>query len=303
MRFIMRHTLLLIVWAVALTSCVREAIPPCPPLEIWLDIEDRNYDNIDEVEAAGLDTRRGDNEPFRSFVSTLYYVIEECESHKVVVEQSVIPVTDDALQVACAGIPEELPFGRYIVTVWGNLPDESTLEQVGGLRASTLHPEQVEGVDLYLACDTLDYDYDHGTHHVGLNRVKGKLLIEVLNLPAEVKWSDKTVGNVAGRIDGRWIYSGATAVKTQYAWNGESRIMTDTYVAPSADATRSTLDVNFYDQASRTTPVCTPDEVNVPLVRNHITVVRYDYETETGAFETFVLVDSRWESIHDLEVD
>ena len=50
-------------------------------------------------------------------------------------------------------------------------------------------------------------------------------------------------------------------------------------------------------------PVCEPAPVNLPLSRNHITVVRYDYNTETGACEVFMLVDSRWESIHGLEMD
>lgn len=299
----MRNTLLLIVGIIALTSCVREEIPPCPPLQIWLGIEDRNYDNIDEVAAEGLDTKRGDNDSFRSFVGTLYYVVEEYESHEIIVEQHVTPVSGDELQVACEGIPEELPFGRYIVTVWGNLPGEGTLQQAGGLRASTLHPEQVEGVDLYMACDTLDYTYDHGTHRVGLNRVKGKLLIEVRNLPAEVRWSNKIIDRVAGCVDTRLNYSGVTAVKTQYAWNGEPYIVTDTYVAPSAEGDYSRLAVNFYDDGTRTSPVCTPEEVKLPLLRNHITVVRYDYEASTGEFDAFILVDSRWENIHDLEID
>lgn len=298
-----RNPFILVVLAVAFASCVRENIPPCPPLQIMLGINDKNYTNIDELAAAGLDVKRGDNEPFRSFVGTLYYVIEDYETHEVVVEQHVTAVKDDALQVACEGIPKELPFGRYIVTVWGNLPGESTLQEAGGLRASTLHPENVEGVDLYLACDTVDYDYDHGDHTIGLNRVKGKLLIEVRNLPAEVKWSDKTIDHVAGRVDSRLAYSGTTAVKTQYEWNGEPRIVTDTYVAPSADGTYSTLDVKFYNEADRISPVCDPDVVKLPLRRNYITVVRYDYESETGGFETFVLVDSRWENIHDLEMD
>ena len=63
------------------------------------------------------------------------------------------------------------------------------------------------------------------------------------------------------------------------------------------------MDVNFYDDASRIHPVCEPAPVNLPLLRNHITVVRYDYNTETGACEVFMLVDSRWESIHGLEMD
>ena len=196
-----------------------------------------------------------------------------------------------------------MPFGKYIVTAWGNLPEGADVDNEGGLRSSVLHPEGIEGYDLYMACDTIDYDYDHGTHNVNLKRVKGKLLIEVRNLSPEVRWSDKTVGNVAGCVNTRFEYSGAGLVKAKEEWNGENRILTDTYLAPSAGKQPSVLDVEFYDDASRKEPVCTPGAVSIPLSRNHITVVRYDYAAETGVFEMFILVDSRWENIHGLVMD
>ena len=298
-----RKILISVLAAVALGSCVREDIQPCPPLQIMLGVEDRNYDNIDEVAAEGLDTRRGDNEPFRSFVGSLYYVVEDYTTHEIVTEKRISSVEGDALQVTCEGIDEELPFGKYIVTAWGNLPEGADVDNDGGLRSSVLHPEGIEGYDLYMACDTIDYDYDHGTHNVNLKRVKGKLLIEVRNLPPEVRWSDKTVGNVAGMVNSRLEYSGAGSVNTVYEWEGVQSVLTDTYLSPSAGGNVSTLDVNFYDDASRAEPVCTPGAVNIPLSRNHITVVRYDYAAETGVFEAFILVDARWESIHDLEID
>ena len=298
-----RKILISVLAAVALGSCVREDIQPCPPLQIMFGVEDRNYDNIDEVAAEGLDTRRGDNEPFRSFVGSLYYVVEDYTTHEIVTEKRISSVEGDALQVACEGIDEELPFGKYIVTAWGNLPEGADVDNDGGLRSSVLHPEGIEGYDLYMACDTIDYDYDHGTHNVNLKRVKGKLLIEVRNLSPEVRWSDKVVGNVAGMVNSRLEYSGAGLVKAKEEWNGENRILTDTYLAPSAGKQPSVLDVEFYDDASRKEPVCTPGAVSIPLSRNHITVVRYDYAAETGVFEMFILVDSRWENIHGLVMD
>lgn len=298
-----RNIWILLVLLAALGACVREDLQPCPPLQIMLGVEDKNYDNIDEVAAAGLDARRGDDEPFSSFIQTLYYVVEDYETREVVAEKRISSVEGDAVQVACEGLDAELPFGKYIVTAWGNLPEEATIGNAGGVRSSVLHPESVEGADVYMVCDTLDYDYRHGTHYVDLERVKGKLLIEVVNLPDDVNWSDKTIANVAGLVNSRWEYEGIGTVCTTHEWNGEPRILTDTYLAPSSDGEASVLDVNFYDDASRIHPVCEPAPVNLPLLRNHITVVRYDYNTETGACEVFMLVDSRWESIHGLEMD
>ena len=298
-----RNIWILLVLLAALGACVREDLQPCPPLQIMLGVEDKNYDNIDEVAAAGLDARRDDDEPFSSFIHTLYYVVEDYETREIVAEKCISNVEGDALQVACEGLDAELPFGKYIVTAWGNVPEEATIGNAGGVRSLVLHPRSVEGADVYMVCDTLDYDYRHGTHYVDLERVKGKLLIEVVNLPVDVNWSDKTIANVAGLVNSRWEYEGIGTVCTTHEWNGEPRILTDTYLAPSSDGEASVLDVNFYDDASRIHPVCEPAPVNLPLSRNHITVVRYDYNTETGACEVFMLVDSRWESIHGLEMD
>ncbi len=303
-QMIRKLTILLSVFAVlAFCSCVREDIQPCPPLQIMFGVEDRNYDNIDDVTAEGLDVRRGDNEPFRAFVGSLYYVVEDYSTHEIVVEKRIPVVEGDDMRVACEGIDEELPFGRYIVTAWGNLPGEAVVDNDGGLRSSVLHPDGLEGNDIYMVCDTIDYDYDNGLHNVDLRRVNGKMLIEVRNLPADVRWSAKTVDNVAGCVNTRFEYSGAELVRAKEEWNGESRILTDTYLAPSAGRQPSVLDVEFYDDASRTNAVCKPAPVKVPLSRNHITVVRYDYDAETGMCEIFMLVDSRWENIHDLEID
>ena len=298
-----RKPLILLILAAALGACVREDIQPCPPLQVMINIGDRNYDNIDEVVASGLDTKRGDDEPFKAFVSTLYYVVEDYATGEVVVERFLQQVDGDDMQIACEGIPEELPFGKYIVTAWGNLPDKEVLDEAGGVRTSVLHPGNVEGYDLYMACDTLDYDYDRGTHRLDLRRVKGKLLIEAINLPAEVRWSDKTIDNVAGSINSRFEYGEATTVKTLHEWDGEPRVLTDTYVAPSTEGGNSTLDVNFYDDASRQNPVCEPAPLQLSFDRNRIEVVRYDYVDETGTFEMYIWVDSRWENIHDLVID
>ena len=298
-----RNTWILLVLLVALGACVREDLQPCPPLQIMLGVEDKNYDNIDEVSAAGLEARRDDDEPFSSFIHTLYYVVEDYETREVVAEKRISSVEGDALQVACEGLDAELPFGKYIVTAWGNVPEGATVGNADGVRSLVLHPGSVEGTDVYMVCDTLDYDYRHGTHYVDLERVKGKLLIEVVNLPADVNWSDTTIANVAGLVNSRWEYEGVETVCTMHEWSGESRILTGTYLAPSSDGEASVLDVNFYDDASRIHPVCEPASVNLPLSRNHITVVRYDYNTETGVCEVFMLVDSRWESIHGLEMD
>ena len=65
---------------VVCSSCLRDDIPPCPPLQITLEVKDKNYFNIAEVERRGLAERVDENLPFREYVSTLFYALYDAET-------------------------------------------------------------------------------------------------------------------------------------------------------------------------------------------------------------------------------
>lgn len=299
----MRKSIILVCAAFVLASCIRDEIEPCPPLRVTLAIGDRNYDNIGEVVDAGFDVRRGDDEPFSSFVTTLTYVVRNIDTREVVAERQLHDVTGDALGVAVEGLAADLPFGNYAVTAWGNIQPDDALSSDCDVQTLPLHQGEAEGGDVYMACDTLAFTAERGDFTVNLHRVKGKLIVDVVNLPAEVSWSDKTITGIAGSVDTRFGYAGTASVKTLGEWQMASSVTTSTLVAPAVAGDAATVDINFYDDASRTTPTCEPELLRLPLDRNHITVVRMDYDAELGAFTAFVLVDSKWEDIHDLELD
>ena len=68
------------------SSCIRDTVPPCPPLQVTLTVKDKNYFNIDDAVKLGLMERKAENLPFRDYVSTLYYVVNDAEGN-VVAEQ------------------------------------------------------------------------------------------------------------------------------------------------------------------------------------------------------------------------
>lgn len=106
-------------------GCIRETLPECPPLQITLTVKGRNYFNIDDAVKLGMMERVADDFPFRRYVHSLYYVVYD-EAGRIVAEQRNIRIrNDDATQPIV--LPASLPYGRYTLTVWGNMDDEGSL--------------------------------------------------------------------------------------------------------------------------------------------------------------------------------
>lgn len=56
--------ILLFMSLVVLSSCIRDEIYPCPPLQVKIAVKDKNYFNIMAAVKHGLDTVRNENLPF-----------------------------------------------------------------------------------------------------------------------------------------------------------------------------------------------------------------------------------------------
>ena len=61
----------------ALSSCLRDDLQPCPPLQVTLSVKDKNYFNVASAQKLGMAEPVDENLPFRSYVSTLYYVLHD----------------------------------------------------------------------------------------------------------------------------------------------------------------------------------------------------------------------------------
>lgn len=137
------------------SSCIRDSIPPCPPLQVTLTVKDKNYFNIDDAVKLGLMERKAENLPFRDYVSTLYYIVHDAEGKVVAEQKNTLVDNDDQTQLIT--LPESLPYGKYTLTVWGNMKSDEPL----GEDATTAEMEAVGAAanDIYLASATFDYRY------------------------------------------------------------------------------------------------------------------------------------------------
>lgn len=280
-----------------LSSCIRDDLEPCPPLQVELTVKDKNYFNINNVP---LETRKSETLAFRAYVPTLYYTLRNAATGDIIEEQGVFNVTDNN-PVHSVTFCECLPFGKYELTVWGGLTDNSQLAD--NSLTNILHASQVEAKDIYLTHDTLVYDDQHVHYSLDLQRTTGKLLVQIVDLPATVLYEDNSIGQIYEQVNHKFEYSNPITVHKQDAWNTAPDVVLYTILAPSVGELQSPVHINLYDKAERTAPILTPKDVNVTLKRNELTTLKYVYDDEKRDFNIFLLIDDAWEIIYNLDID
>ena len=275
-------------------SCVRDEIEPCPPLTVNIAVKDKNYFDVDKVE---LEEKKSEDLAFNEYVPTLYYRLCDAVTGEVVEEQGVFHVTGDEKTFPVT-FCECIPHGKYVLTVWGGLRDNTPLGD--DPLTAILHEENTEGGDYYMTNDTLVYDAWNYDYTVEMERTKGKLIIQVENLSEEVNYSDKTVNGLHEQLNYVFQYSDETFVRTEAEWEKSSEVITKTILSPSIKKDGSLVSMNFYDMPDRITPVLTPEAVNITMERNRLTVLRYVYDSND--FTIYMLVNDNWEEINGLIV-
>lgn len=298
------YRVLLPLVALLLGSCIRDKVPPCPPLKVMIGVKDKNYFNIESVERlTGLDKVVDENLPFGSYVEKLFYVLYDVETGEVVVERHLHDVEGNA-GLATAYIPEDLPFGKYVMVVWGNINSETAILDDGKFTTYNLHMGGVEGYDVYMTSDTLVYDYAHADYTVELERVKGKLLIEAVGFPAEVGYSEKIIHGVSDYVNHEFEYSSdATILTTQYEWPAHTNVVTDTYLAPAVKENGVNVGVELFSDPSGGGTNIKLEDVKIDMNRNEITVLRYDYDDISGSVEISILLDDGWDVVNNMDVE
>lgn len=293
------------------SSCIRDSIPPCPPLQVTLTVKDKNYFNIDDAVKLGLMERKAENLPFRDYVSTLYYIVHDAEGKVVAEQKNTLVDNDDQTQLIT--LPESLPYGKYTLTVWGNMKSDEPL----GEDATTAEMEAVGAAanDIYLASATFDYRYDNEEHSLAMERTKGNLLIKAEGIPDNIDFSTKDIQDIYNFVDNGFQYSTLTDIHTDLDWQEiRSEIKSETLMCPSPSYEGSTLSVMFIDKSAAGTqgratyyPTLEPQDVNITMGRNEITILKYVYVDEGGSgegdFEIYLRVNDNWELLHGMELD
>lgn len=295
--------------AMLLGGCIRESLPACPPLVVELTVKDKNYFNIDDAVKLGLMERRAEDMPFRVYVHSLYYVVYD-EQGRMVTEQHNQAVENDDMTQKIV-LPASLPYGRYSVTVWGNMKSEEPL----GEDATQAEMEAVGTAtnDIYLASDEFDYRYGNEKFSLGLERTKGNLLIQAVGIPDNIDFSTKNIEDVFGFVNNRFAYSSLTNVHTELDWEVRNEIQTQTLMCPSPSYEGSTLSVVFIDKSATEGgerasfyPRLEPQDVHITMGRNEITILKYLYEEDggdEGTFKIYVRVNGNWELLHQMEIE
>lgn len=296
--------------AVSLCGCIRDSLPACPPLVVELTVKDKNYFNIDDAVKLGLMERQADDLPFRDYVHSLYYVVHDAQGHVVAEEHNHAVENDDLTQKIV--LPVSLPYGRYTVTVWGNMKSEEPL----GDDATQAEMEAVGAAanDIYLASDVFDYRYGNENFSLGLERTKGNLLIRAEGIPDNIDFSTKNIEDVFGFVNNQFVYSSLTNVQTELDWEVHNEIQTQTLMCPSPSYEGSTLSVAFIDKSAVATdsgtrasllPTLKPQDIHITMGRNEITILKYLYEEheDGGTFKIYVRVNGNWELHHQMEIE
>lgn len=296
MKISLKSILLILLLVPALTSCIRDEIEDCPPLQVNIAVKDKNYFNVDKVD---MEERRSDDLAFREYVPTLFYMLRDAKTGEVMEEQGVFSVEGEGKTVPVEFCPC-LPHGTYVLTVWGGMKDMTSLSEDRTTLA--LHPEHAEGDDIYLVNDTLVYDAYHYDYTVEMERTKGKLIVEAEGLKQGLEHSTMKADHIYERVDSGFSYSSDTYASMQYDWTGQ-HVLTKTVLAPSLKRNGSTLSLQFYDSAQRLNPVLSPKDVRITMHRNELTVLRYVWNEEKDDFVVYMLVNDNWEMVHGMEIE
>lgn len=280
-----------------ISSCIRDDLPSCPPLQVDISVKDKNYFNVDNV---SLESPKSESLIFRKYVPTLYYSLRNEVTGEIIEEQGVFNVTDNNPTHSIT-FCECLPFGKYVLTVWGGLTDNTSLTDQS--LTNILHNNQMEGYDVYLVHDTLVYDMQNTRYNVALERATGKLLMQIINLPSTVRYADHSVNQIYERVTHQFKYINPITVRKQDSWDTTPDIILSTILAPSTGEHQANVHLNLYDETDQTIPVLTPKDVKINMKRNELTSLRYVYDEEKEDFNIYVLNNDTWELIYNLDID
>lgn len=298
MKISLKSILLILLLVPALTSCIRDEIEDCPPLQVNIAVKDKNYFNVDKVD---MEERRSDDLAFREYVPTLFYMLRDAKTGEVMEEQGVFSVEGEGKTVPVEFCPC-LPHGTYVLTVWGGMKDMTSLSE--DRTALALHPEHAEGDDIYLVNDTLVYDAYRYDYTVEMERTKGKLIVEAEGLPQGIGRMTTDVDRLFGKVSSVFVYSGETHVSNTSAVTADQKVRMSSIMAPSIGSGTSLVNVSFTKKDSASDMLLPkPADVKINMERNRITMLKYVFNPDANKFTIYIKVNDNWEEIHGMILD
>lgn len=290
----MKMPLLVIVCILTFTSCIKDSLSDCTyRYQIKLFVEEKRYSGgyPDGVEPIN------ENLEFKAYVGDLYYTLQCVDDGALVASQVFEAIDTDEKEFTLT--LDNIPNGRYELTVWGNVDNVDYLARL----PYTLHTNEVEASDIYLASKIVDLNEGEIQDiSIGMRRLKGKLYIELADLPPHFDKVTKTVSNIHSVVSDDVIYSGETKVSKSFPLDGQySTVAIETLLAPTVSGKRSLLSLSFHHkETGQELQMDSPLEVVVK--KNEITYLKIGYKSPEGKLEVWLFVDGKWQLINKLDI-
>lgn len=289
--------LLSIVLLPSLLSCLRDKHPQCGPLTVSLGIEDRNYSNINYFEDMN---EASATVAFNKYVSKLYLRLEDYKTGAEIETRTIIPTGDSP--TFSVTFNDSIPYGRYVVTAWGNILHEPTLNSAGE-SCYRFDPEDGNEEDLFVVRDTVDYQPGTLNPEVMLRRVKGLLNIQTVNLPSYIRTAAVSATNVREEVTEDLDYSGSVTWRHTRSLSGtqpEGSIVYISVLIPPSTATDATEVITRY-YADGSLIQLTPS-AKVTINRNQITELKYEWNDDQNV-TVYININGEWEKVVSLDVN
>lgn len=290
----MKTPILVIACILFFASCIKESLSECTyQYQIKLFVEEKRYaggypDGVEPI---------NENLPFKAYVGDIHYTLRNVETD-VVITSKVLDVFDTSEKDLTLTLGD-IPNGKYKLTVWGNVDNVDYL----AVLPYTLHTNEEEATDIYLASRIIDLKEGQMQDlAMGLRRLKGKLYLELANLPSSVDKVTKTITNLHATVTDEAAYSGETKVGKSFPLSGQQPAAAiEAVLAPTVSGKRSLLSLSFHNKETGMDLQVDPP-LEVTIKRNEMTYVKVGYNSSEGKLEIWLFVDGQWKFINKLDI-
>lgn len=279
-----------------LLSCLRDEYPPCLPLTVEIGVADRNFSNISDVEGVGVVS---DKAPLKEIVKSMCMRLEDYSTGALIEQRTITTQGEEpAMQVA---FNDSLPYGQYIVTVWGNPAKEPQIVADGTARYE-FNPSGGSADDLFVCRDTITYTAGGKVPEILLRRTKGMLLVGTVNMPSYISSVRMIANGLRETVDDNLSYSGSMdwsgTLPVASADISAPTVYTPILLPPSVKAGATEIVSRYYSDGTLMQLV---SGVKVNIERNKVTQLRYEWDDSQNV-KIYINVDGEWEKVTSLDI-
>lgn len=285
--------ILAFVLCISFSSCIKDSLDDCP-LRILISVKDKNYFNTHEVDLLEL---KDENQNFNHYLSHIAYRLVNLDNGAVLESNELIAATSTQKEQELT-FNSKLPFGKYKLTIWGGMDNYDRIPKNG--ENIQLHMNDQLGEDLYTDEILIDYSEQNFIHQMTLERITGKLILYIENLPSNYSHIQTEVSNLAGIVSPLLEYDLESKVNSIAQITQNQRY--DFHLAPTIGKreTKVKIHVHAGNPLSGTESIPKEELVNFALnvERNKIYIYKIIYDGGLTEHRVQALIDSNWEDIH-----